>query len=340
VQAKNAYEENFTREDARVTARLPGEPVRVTSWLAGWVDYAFAIVLVAGRWICAPFARRGSEATMQASFGPVPAAALGPSHWEEPGQATVGSKWVKAGEVVMLSLSFFLAAHLLSGGTTTVTAPNLNPLGVFPELARAEGLGGNQVATLPITHGEGAVINVRASDMSTQADATQEAALPPSENPGEGASAAALVTETPTPEPTAEATPAPVETPAPVVTEAPPPPPAPTQPPIVERLPALTTADVKAAALAAGWPADLVDDVAAVAWCESRFRPDAFYAGAHGLMQMVALWFPAAGYDFDTWTDPVVNLRVAYFAFQLDQTYGNEPWAPWSCKPEYNTPPE
>ena len=121
----NAYENNLTRGNPRVTARLPEEPVRVTSWLAGWVDYVFAIVLVAGRWVCAPFARTSNEPVMLSAFAPAMADSFVPRRQDANDEPSSG-RLVKAAEIVMLSLSFFLAAHLLSGGTQTVTAPDLN----------------------------------------------------------------------------------------------------------------------------------------------------------------------------------------------------------------------
>jgi len=88
-----------------------------------------------------------------------------------------------------------------------------------------------------------------------------------------------------------------------------------------------------AAAAAAGWPADRLDEVSRVAWCESRFRPDAIGYGTYGLMQLIPYWFEATGTDFALWSDPVTNLRVALFAFAADSEYGETPWGPWSCKP-------
>ena len=86
-------------------------------------------------------------------------------------------------------------------------------------------------------------------------------------------------------------------------------------------------------ALQVGWPAERADEVARVAYCESRYRPGAVGYGTYGLMQLVPLWFSAAGVDFNLWSDPATNLRVALFAFQTDMSYGNDAWAPWSCKP-------
>jgi soluble lytic murein transglycosylase-like protein len=86
-------------------------------------------------------------------------------------------------------------------------------------------------------------------------------------------------------------------------------------------------------ALQAGWPADRADEVARVAYCESRYRPGAVGYGTYGLMQLVPLWFTASGTDFNLWSDPLTNLKVALYAFETDMSYGNDAWAPWSCKP-------
>jgi hypothetical protein len=95
----------------------------------------------------------------------------------------------------------------------------------------------------------------------------------------------------------------------------------------------LSFSEIMAAAAAAGWPADRLDEVSRVAWCESRFRPDAVGYGTYGLMQLIPHWFEATGTDFALWSDPVTNLRVALFAFTADIENGKTPWGPWSCKP-------
>lgn len=102
----------------------------------------------------------------------------------------------------------------------------------------------------------------------------------------------------------------------------------------------MTTDEVRAAVIAAGWPAGLVDDVVNVAWCESRFYTHAQYYGALGMMQMMRLWFAPAGLDPEMWGDPVTNFRAALFAYQDSQARHDDPWGPWTCKPDHglNTP--
>ena len=95
----------------------------------------------------------------------------------------------------------------------------------------------------------------------------------------------------------------------------------------------LSEAEVRAAASSAGWPAGLLDQVVEVAWCESSYRPNATNGWAYGVMQLVPNWFDYAGVDFALWTDPVVNLRVAYAAYQYDIGRGNTPWQQWICQP-------
>jgi len=100
--------------------------------------------------------------------------------------------------------------------------------------------------------------------------------------------------------------------------------------------------DFRLYALAAGWPCSLLDEVEAVAFCESRHNSDsANTAGLEdkpshqqfGLLQLVPLWFSYAGTNIDFWADPQVNLYTARQAYLYDVERGNEPWTQWSCKP-------
>jgi hypothetical protein len=88
----------------------------------------------------------------------------------------------------------------------------------------------------------------------------------------------------------------------------------------------------------AGWPGDLHDDLVAVARCESSLRPNAQTAWAYGIMQLVPSWFDYAGTEFESWTDPVVNLQAAYAVYLYDINRGNAPWTQWVCKPPARTP--
>jgi hypothetical protein len=127
------------------------------------------------------------------------------------------------------------------------------------------------------------------------------------------------------PEPTAAAVP-------PTATAAPPPP-TPTPDWDYHPVAQLSAAEVTAAAASAGWPAQLIPQVVEVAWCESSYRPNASNGWAYGVMQLVPGWFDFAGVGFAEWTDPVVNLRVAYAVFQYDASEGHAPWHQWVCKP-------
>jgi hypothetical protein len=88
----------------------------------------------------------------------------------------------------------------------------------------------------------------------------------------------------------------------------------------------------------AGWPAELHDQLAAVARCESSLRPNAQTLWAYGIMQLVPSWFDYAGQSFSNWPDPVVNLAVAHAVYNYDLQRGNDPWAQWVCKPPAPTP--
>jgi hypothetical protein len=55
-------------------------------------------------------------------------------------------------------------------------------------------------------------------------------------------------------------------------------------------------------------------------------------------MQMMPFWVDAAGLDRDQWNDPVVNLKAALFAYQDKVSRGEDPWGPWTCKPDHGLP--
>lgn len=330
-----------------MTARLLKESVRATSWLAGWVDYGVAIVLVAGRLLRIPARAAGAE------FEPayIQLASDGYAFDREPrwaGPRRPSQPWfVRPAEIVMLSISFFLAAHLISGGTASVSAPQLNPLSMLSTSASA-----GQVSTLLVPSATstgtdaGLTVTVQAAMDAPPPEATVQPAVPdaapapvPAAAPDSGPSAASLAAEPPAVAP-AEPAPAPATEPAPAPAEpAAPPPAAAAPPPPAVAAGVLSYSEIMAAAAAAGWPSERLDDVARVAWCESRFRPDAVGYGTYGLMQLIPAWFEATGTDFSLWSDPVTNLRVALFAFATDVEYGNGAWGPWSCKPAQITIP-
>jgi hypothetical protein len=94
-----------------------------------------------------------------------------------------------------------------------------------------------------------------------------------------------------------------------------------------------TREEVKLIASVAGWPAHLLDQVAEVAWCESRYNALAINGRIYGLMQVYSLWFAYGGHDVALWRDPVVNMRAALTAYQYDMAKGYEPWTQWQCRP-------
>jgi len=301
-----------------VTDRSRKGLARVTSWLAGWIDYAFAIVFAAGRLLRVPRASAAGAA-------PSPA-----QHW-----------LVRPAEVAMLTVSFFLTAHLISGGTDSVSAPQLNPFSMLSTSASAdEPLPGMATTYARDLRGGTVVVVVTASPAGAATTAESEPPPPsatpePAPAPAPGAAAMGASIATPVAEPSATPPPAP-EPPAP--TPSPEPTPAPAPPP---RSGPMSYAEVVAAAAAAGWPASLQEPAARVAWCESRYRPDAIgYGVTYGLMQLIPYWFEAVGLDFALWSDPVSNMRAALAAYQSDIASGSPAWSAWTCKPDQITVPE
>lgn len=123
---------------------------------------------------------------------------------------------------------------------------------------------------------------------------------------------------------------APVPTPPPAPPAATPPSSAP--PPAPPKAP-LSEAEFRSVALAAGWPAAVLDELVAVAMCESDLRPGAVGAGTYGLMQLVPWWFEASGVPFDTWADPLANLKASLYLYKLSKDSGSSGWHHWGCKP-------
>jgi len=297
------------------------------------LDYVFAITLVAGRWLRAPLARRSDETVMLSAFAPAMADSFVP-RWAGPGTPPPqpqGSRLVKAAEIVMLSISFFLAAHLLSGGTPTVSAPARNPLGLLPDNARAQ--------TLEVPAAGSRQVEVQAGSFTFQP--TLAPSTPIAEVPEQAPVQEEIAVLAPASTPEADAasvepaaTPAPAPEPQPAAVLPPPVPPAP--PPASPVAPAgryLTSDELRAAALAAGWPAETLTDLEEVAWCESRFHTHAEYLGALGLMQVLPNWFEFAGLDKAMWWDPVTNLKAAYAAYREHERYSGDPWSAWTCHP-------
>jgi hypothetical protein len=254
--------------------------------------------------------------------GGVPA---GP-RWHEPARPGRQPWFVRPAEVIMLSLSFFLAAHLVGGGVPEARAPQ-DSLSLVPSIAR---LAPSRIIEVTPTNVVRAVAATNHAGAAPAESAVERSAAPtPAPAPAPGttnATATDLHRPPATPEPTPEPRAAPAPLPVAVA------PPAPSQPP-------LTQAQIIAYAIEAGWPAEWLDSLVRVAWCESRFRADAVGYGAYGLMQVVPLWFDYAGLDFGLWSDPVVNLKAALAAFNYSEARGHRPWAQWSCKPEAITIP-
>ncbi len=316
-----------------MTDRSRKGSARVTSWLAGWIDYAFAIVLAAGRLLRVPRASAAGAA-------PSPA-----QHW-----------LVRPAEVAMLTLSFFLTAHLISGGTDSVVAPQINPFSMLSTSASADELPPTMATSVARDLTGATVLVVVGTPSAGPSVDSADGALPPPESPtpdpvpaaapDPGAGASGIAEPSPVTESPASAEP--VSEP-PAASEPPATEPATTADPptAAEPVPAavppgpLTYADVRAAAAAAGWPADLLDPVARVAWCESRYRPDAIgYGVTYGLMQLIPYWFEAVGLDFSVWADPVSNMRAALVAYQSDIDNGFPAWSAWTCKPDQVTVPQ
>lgn len=334
-----------------MTAWLLKGPVRATSWLAAWVDYGFAIALVVGRLLRIPVRAAESEfepaclRLASESFEGHAPEQFGRPCWSEP--RTPSQPWfVRPAEIVMLSISFFLAAHLLSGGTASVSAPQINPLSMLSTTASAgqvsallvpSARSGAPAATMTVT--VDSAVEAAPAEVAADQPAAEAPAPVPAAAPDSGPSAASVPSEVipapaesvseiePAPPPAVEAGPAPAPSAVAVL------------PPPAAATGVLSFSEVKAAAAAAGWPADRLDEVSRVAWCESRLRPDAVGYGTYGLMQLIPYWFEATGTDFALWSDPVTNLRVALFAFAADIENGTTHWGAWSCKPEQITLP-
>ncbi|MCL6643628.1 MAG: transglycosylase SLT domain-containing protein [Dehalococcoidia bacterium] len=319
------------------------------SRLAAWADYGVAVAFALCRRVRVPVRQRA--ALLQPAYEPVyaweglpplagryaggPLAVAAPVglHWHEPPPSAGRQPWfVRPAEVAMLTLSFFLAAHLVGGGTPEARAPQASAA-LVPSISISRPVPARVVEVRPTvsaTAGEaaGAAAAVPAEDpkpapVPATADAAASGAAP--ERPGAGA-----------PEAPSPAAAAPAERPMPAAA---PPSPAPSVAPPAASQPPLTYAQVIAFAIEAGWPAELADSVARVAWCESRFRPDAVGYMAYGLMQVIPLWFEYAGIPFERWSDPVANLKAALAAFRYSEAQGHSQWAAWTCKPEAITIP-
>jgi hypothetical protein len=117
----------------------------------------------------------------------------------------------------------------------------------------------------------------------------------------------------------------------PIVDPTPTPVPTATPTPVLEVAPgaALTREQMYEVLRRAGWPPEEWERARAVAWCESRWRPDAVGDGGDslGLFQLWGGWFAWAGVSAEQWADPVVNAAVA---LRVWETHG---WEEWACRP-------
>lgn len=115
--------------------------------------------------------------------------------------------------------------------------------------------------------------------------------------------------------------PTPTETAVPTVTPTPAPPPSwPT---------VLNESEMRSLYAHAGVPAEWVEPLLTIAWCESRYRTDAVgdTGASLGLHQLWSGWFSRAGYSVSQWSDPVVNTKVAlYVREQLGRFGGSGGW--------------
>jgi hypothetical protein len=251
--------------------------------------------------------------------------------WPESDERERGSFVVKALEIAMLSISFFLAAHLLSGGTPTAVAPNLNPLGLLPDHARAQTV---QVPAVSLQ------VDVPATAFSAElapADGPAQQPAPavklaPADKPAVEAAAVSNAPSNATGAAPAVSTPA--APPAPVQAAGPPSPTTASRPELTSRY--LTIDEFHAAALAAGWSVSQLDELTSVALCESDFHTHAEYGGAFGLMQVMPVWFKEAGLDLSMWADPVTNLRAAKVAYDYSVREWGNGWVQWTCRPVRN----
>lgn len=319
-----------------MTARLPTESSRATSWSASPAQDGSSAAPVAGRRIGVPGIRPHVEfepRLMQLALDDYDGY---PGEWYGYPARERRPHWmVRPAEVLALALTLLLAVHLLGGGASDARAPQAAG-SVLTATARSGALRAMEVPLTP-----SAIIHVSAAELlplpalvpatpepvPQEADSVAATAAELPDTEGAGASSIAEVADEPAAVPAGEG-PA-VEEPAAVAHETPAET-ATTAPGVV-----LSVTEIEAAALAAGWPAELAGDAARVAWCESRFDTGALGYGTYGLMQLIPAWFDVAGIDFALWTDPVANLRAAWSAYQADVEAGAGPWAPWTCKPEF-----
>ena len=95
----------------------------------------------------------------------------------------------------------------------------------------------------------------------------------------------------------------------------------------------LSAAGLRDVLSAAGWPPELWEQAASVAWCESSFRPGTRNGIYTGLFQLSPIWYAYAGEFESDWADPGTNARTAWATYNYDLIHGQAPWHQWECKP-------
>jgi len=93
----------------------------------------------------------------------------------------------------------------------------------------------------------------------------------------------------------------------------------------------LSEAEMDALLEVTGWPVEWRVEAKAIAWCESRYRPEAVGDGGNslGLFQLWYGWFAPAGYSVEQAYDPVTNSRVALYVRTTRGRWGGG--GGWSC---------
>lgn len=93
----------------------------------------------------------------------------------------------------------------------------------------------------------------------------------------------------------------------------------------------LSEAEMDALLEVAGWPVEWRAEAKQIAWCESKWSPNAIGDGGNslGLWQMWTGWFGPAGEDIEGWADALVNARVALYVRQVRGRWGGG--GGWSC---------
>ena len=86
---------------------------------------------------------------------------------------------------------------------------------------------------------------------------------------------------------------------------------------------------------AAGWPDRLLDEAVRVVSCESNGHPSSYRTDSDvwGLFQLWSGWWTYYGLNWEEWSDPVANARLARWVYTYDIERGQPEWNQWQCKP-------